>query len=453
MRRDKNTLEQLLAEGATPAGRVLSRLGTSKPSLSRRVRSTPGVLRIGRTRATHYALAREIRTYGSKWPVYRIGEDGRASHCANLHALQPREWWYEFTGPRPGWLAGEFSLGVFPDLPWFLDDLRPQGFVGRAFARRYSEELGLPADPTLWGAEGVLVSLLLHGEDLPGDFLLGDRTLDRFQRASLSAPRCIPSAERAARYPDLAAAALQGEVPGSSAGGEQPKFTACVDDHGQLHQAIVKLSPLRDTAGGRRWADLLVCEHLASTVLREGGISACRTELVEGGGRVFLEAQRFDRVGAFGRRPFVSLLPLDSAYYGKLDSWSAAAERLERDGWLGEEDANSLRLLWWFGGLIGNTDMHFGNAGLLLGDRPCRLAPAYDMLPMLFRPDSSGEVPPQELVLPLPRPDQRAVWARAAALALEFWRRVAQDGRLEPTMRSQGAKILGSLRPLLDRFG
>jgi hypothetical protein len=29
-----------------------------------------------------------------------------------------------------------------PGLSWFLDDQRPQGFLGRAFARRVAEDIG-----------------------------------------------------------------------------------------------------------------------------------------------------------------------------------------------------------------------------------------------------------------------------------------------------------------------
>ena len=448
-----NALRDLLRLGATPAAQVVAALGVSKPTLSRWVRSTPGVLRIGRTRATRYALSREIRIFGAQWPTFQINESGRAEHVADLHALQPREWWYETKGFPPDWLVGEFSLGIFPDFPWFLDDLRPQGFMGRAFAGRFADELGLPTDPRLWDAAGVLVSLLLHGDDLPGDFILGERALDRFQRASLQPPKAVPFADRPARYAELATAALHGKVPGSSAGGEQPKLTACVEEGGRLRHVIVKLSPLRDTPSGRRWADLLVCEHHAATVLRERGVPACQTEIVEGGGRLFLEATRFDRLGAFGRRAFVSLFALDSAYFGKLDSWNAAADRFEKGGWLNTSEAERLRLLWWFGGLIGNTDMHFGNAGLMLGARPCALAPAYDMLPMLYRPESGGEVLQRQLELPLPRPDQRGTWARAAALAQEFWQRVSQDGRLAAEFRSEAQRVLGALRVLVERFG
>ena len=52
-------------------------------------------------------------------------------------------------------LHGEFADGLFPDWPWFLDDQRPQGFLGRAFARRGGAALGAPEDLRLWRDEDI----------------------------------------------------------------------------------------------------------------------------------------------------------------------------------------------------------------------------------------------------------------------------------------------------------
>jgi len=87
-------------------------------------------------------------------------------------------------------------------------------------------------------------------------------------------------------------------------------------------------------------------------------------------------------------------------------------------------DAERLRLLGWFGDLIANDDMHLGNVGLrLTNDRPLRLAPTYDMLPMRLRPASSGEVVLRtSLEVKPPLPEQREDWHHIAPVALQFWR-------------------------------
>ena len=70
-------IDLLRARGRMPAREVLSALGISQPSLSRLTRTAGDhVLQIGRARATRYALAREVRTFGNAWPVYRIDVEG-----------------------------------------------------------------------------------------------------------------------------------------------------------------------------------------------------------------------------------------------------------------------------------------------------------------------------------------------------------------------------------------
>ena len=72
-----------------------------------------------------------------------------------------------------------------------------------------------------------------------------------------------------------------------------------------------------------------------------------------------------------GRRGLVSLFALDAAFFGRMDTpWTLAADRLVHRGWLTEQDAEQMSLLWWFGVMIGNTDMHYGNISLFLGLDP-----------------------------------------------------------------------------------
>jgi hypothetical protein len=370
-----------------------------------------------------------------------------------LHSLVDDNWWVETSASGHGWFEGEFRDGLFPGLPWFLDDVRPQGFMGRAFGRRHAADLGIGEDPSVWSADQIVIALVLRGEDLLGNFVLGDAALERAQRLMLRQPEGIPESDRSSRYATLAAAALAGDVAGSSAGGEQPKFTAAViGSDGQIRRVIVKFSESVETPGGRRWADLLIAEHLAARHLSSNGVPAAETEIVFSDGRCCLEVTRFDRVGAHGRVGFVSLQPLDAAHYGSRDRWVDAADRLERDRWLSSEDADRLRLLWWFGGLIANSDMHFANAGLFLTRRPFALVPAYDMLPMLYRPSPTGEIVARELSPPLPAPAAVDLWRRAAAMAADYWRLVEQADGISRPFRDIAARNAEAVAVLRRRF-
>jgi len=426
---------QLFLHGALPAAELAAFLKVSQPTISRRLaRMGNRIVRIGRGRSTRYALAREVPPVGSSWPLYRIDEQGRPHLAGTLRALQRRQWALEQSEPWPT-LTGEhdFPNGLFPDLPWFLYDLRPQGFLGRTFARTFGKQLNLPHDPTRWNADDILRALVQYGSDLPGAWVIGEPMLAEVQSARLQPPDFIHEDEREAAYPRLAEAALAGEWPGSSAGGEQPKFTARVgtspDD---IRHVIVKFSGNRNRPEDQRWADLLVAEHIAAKVLARHGIPAAETKIIRAGNRVFLESTRFDRIGAHGRRHVVSLMSLDGAFFGAPHTpWTAAAQRLQAGGWLSNEDADHLQILWWFGNLIGNTDMHYGNVSLFLEpERPLRLSPSYDMLPMHYRPDVHGNLPEGDFTPAPPPPEALPLWEIASAAAREFWKWIGKEGNI-----------------------
>jgi hypothetical protein len=286
------------------------------------------------------------------------------------------------------WVDEEDGLSKrFDGLPWFLDDMRPQGFMGRTFAHTHPE-LQLGNDPRYWSDDDVLRALVLCGDDLPGNLVVGEPAFARFHTLAQRASRAASSDD----YPALADAAMQGTWGGSSAGGEQPKFCTTVGPINAGRPVLVKFSPAGDAPTDQRTRDLLVCEHLALQTLLDAGVSAATTQIFTGAGRVFLEAERFDRT-ALGRVGMVSLMVFDAEYVGAMDNWAATANRMQERQLLRPDDARTLRLLEAYGVLIANTDRHYGNISLLLADDDWILAPAYDMLPMLYAPVGGELVP------------------------------------------------------------
>ena len=352
--------------------------------------------------------------------------------------------WLDFAGTAPVWLERGYSDGFFPGLPFFLSDVRPQGFLGRALARQFGPLNGLPEDPRAWQDDDVLIGLLATGYDLPGNVVPGTRMMEALlQTLGVAVPRAIGLADRHAQYSARATEAMEGGAPGSSAGGEQPKFLASLDaGSGQVREVLVKFSPPMDTPAGRRWGDLLATEHHALAVLAALGEKVAVTELLEAGSRRFLEVTRFDRAGARGRR---GVLTLQAVEAGLLDEtvtdWPAAARAMAAAGLLPADDADALVRRWCFGRQIGNTDMHFGNASVWFGDDgPFRLAPVYDMLPMLFAPGSQGEVVPRDFSLAPPLPQWHAAWQAVTPWALEFWQRVEADVTISVDFRQRAAQ-------------
>ena len=427
-----------LTGGPAASGELRRELdGISPATLSRLVSRLGGkVIALGKARATRYALLRDIRGRGDHFPVYRIDQQGDAHRYGVLRPVWERGYWWESSSPMPS----ELFLG----LPWFIQDLRPEGFVGQAFVHRTAPELGLPIRLADWNDEDVLVALSRRGEECMGDLLVGDESLERYLRHTRAPLAVIRSPEE---YAVLARKALEGEPAGSSAAGEQPKFTALVDRNGEPVPVLVKFSPRMTTPEGRRWADLLVCEHLALEVVREAGFAAVSSVLHHTGDRTFLEVERFDRCDCFGRRPMHSLGVVDDEFFGRRDSWIAMAGRLETTGRISGADALALTWLSVFGSMIANTDQHFGNISLIPRDdrrESFRLAPAYDMLPMLYRP-REAETGFPEFVPPMPVAGSLSCFDHARRHALLFWERAAADSRITAEFQQECARNLATL--------
>lgn len=399
------------------------------------------VVQAGDARRRRYAARRGLRGDVQGLPVYRVDPAGQAHAAGVLQLVQPQGscWalddtpWPVPAAARDGWWSG---------LPYPVQEMRVQGYMGRQFAQRHHDDLGLPPDPRDWSDDDHLVALQRAGHDAPGDLILGDAGLRRWQAEAATRPAPIAEAACARAYAALAQQAVATGVVGSSAAGEFPKFTARRALAGALTpEVIVKFSGADDSAAVRRWADLLTCEHLALRALATGpGLPVARSRVLLHAGRTFLESERFDRHGERGRSPVVSLNTLDAEALGQGHShWPRLAQALVSLGWLGAADAQRIGVIHWFGRLIANTDMHTGNLSFVPEAGRLRLAPVYDMLPMRYAPLAGGEVPPLTApAWPQPLPAERDDWQLAATLAQRFWSLVAQERRLSAPMRALG---------------
>tara|TARA_R110000822_G_scaffold97549_6_gene221315 strand:+ start:15423 stop:16727 length:1305 start_codon:yes stop_codon:yes gene_type:complete len=415
-----------LTAGPARSDELQARLGLSQPAVSRLVTEyAADILVVGRARATRYARRRPLPGLSPDLPVYRVNTDGDAHEMGLLSPIHGGMVFEDREQRR---------TDIYPGLPWFLDDMRPQGFMGRNFVRRH-EALGPPARLADWNDDHALIAIAGRGDDLAGNLIVGEDAFTRWTQTQHG--DVIDAADREFRYPRLAEQALAGELPGSSAGGEQPKFTAQVRDLNGIRHVLVKFCGALSTPVGRRWADLIVCEHLALQTVSEAGLPAAESTLVEAGGRLFLEVTRFDRVGARGRLGLISLGAVDDPLIGQRKDWSQTARALVGLRRLSRQNADHIAWLQAFGTCIANSDMHFGNLSLLHdGGRSFGLAPAYDMLPMRYAPAADGAVNTPEWRTPAPPPFAVSQWASARSAATQFWERVAADGRVSPDIRA-----------------
>ena len=423
----------LRRQGPLSAPALAGCLDVSVATVRRMLTEVEGELvAAGQARRRRYAWRRPLRNVMGPLPVFVVDREGQAHEAGSLSPRYPEGVHMSLdaaTWPVPD----EASDGWWEGLPYPLHDMRPQGFMGRLFARAHHHRLRLPEDPSHWSDEEVLIALSEAGGDTTGDLIVGQTAFDAWQSARRQGHRPLNGARVGPHYMALAHAAVAVGPAGSSAAGEFPKFTAVrTQTDAATPHVIVKFSGADGSSAVQRWADLLVCEHLALQALGQAwpGVRVARSRIVQHGGRTFLESERFDRHGEWGRSALVSVGTLDAALIGSgTNDWPLLARRLAAMQLLDQSEVACVDRLTWFGRLIGNTDMHAGNLSFVPHGR-LSVAPAYDMLPMMYAPLAGGEVPDRRFEPALPQPSQRSAWLEACDAALDFWREVQRDGRI-----------------------
>jgi hypothetical protein len=412
----------LATRGIASAPELQAMLGKSQPTISRLLAElSDRVLTLGRARATRYGLSKSIRGLPAQQPIWWIWEDGVPVRIGTLSLL---------AGDLLHVEAGAYSATTRGALPWFLSPLQAQGFLGRLLAQRLAGA-GVDSQPERWNLETVLFAAL-HLHDAAGAITIGEPS---YPAAGTHAPLSSSEKLLPAALDQLAADVARTLPAGSSAGGEQPKFLALLDDG---RHVLVKFTPPRGTPFGERWADLLQAEALASQVLAEHGVPVADSRVVDSAQRRYLLSARFDRIGARGRRHVVAVGAAHQAFVpDAYMHWAASCEALARQRRLSPLDARRAEALLHFGRLIGNTDMHSGNLGLFVAQEDLAkgrftLAPVYDMLPMRWRPDAAlggaADYAPFE-------PDPRSAASPAAGPARVFWQRLAVQAGASRALR------------------
>jgi len=402
-----------LNRGVLPAAELRDRLGVSPATLMRAVRDAGAqVVRIGKGRATRYGARQTWPTLqSSRFPLFRVDDRGEVRLAGELITLASRQ-----TVWMPDGIVSE-------GLPIELADARPSGFLGRLFAATHAD-LHLPSRLADWSDHHMLNAMAQRGEDLPGNLIVGDESFARWQ-----------ALDRVARtrteYPALADATIAGHPPGSSAGGERPKFGVFAEGR----HVLVKFAARGGSADAvaRRWSDLLVLEALTLQVISSHGLAtAACADVVDSERHRFLESERFDRVGERGR---LAVLSLAAVHDDPAHPWARAATILRDAGRLTDEDARRLQALEAFGALTGNTDRHQFNVVFFVEETGLRLAPAFDHVSMFYAPSNDGQVPLRPYPMPYATADTLDVWNDARIAAREFWERANDDTRVSADLR------------------
>ncbi len=442
------------------ASDLARQLGVSVPTVLRILREREDrIVRFGTTKNARYASRRALRGVARPIPVYLIDPAGKGHHVNTLELIEPDGSYMNLA--VMAWPTDPTGGGWWDGLPYPLRDMRPQGFLGRNFARRIYQESAISPDPDEWSDDDIAYVLTRYGSDTSGNLVIGDQAYASWlTQVSRPSPPLSPAGlyEHYTQFADDITSRLG---TGSSAAGEFPKFTASRElANSSTPHVIVKFSGADSSTSVRRWSDLLTCESLALRALTETTSlpAAPARLLMKENGRTFLEVERFDRYGLFGRSELLSLANLNEALVGKsTSSWPELMADLGRLGLTTPELEADVQLIWWYGRLIANTDMHQGNLSFRLSRQGnakqplLRLAPVYDMLPMLYAPLSGGEVPTREFEVPLPLPRDREVWQAACRAALHFWELASGDAGITREFRTQCSTSKNRLEELAAR--
>ncbi len=444
------------------APQLAAACGLSERQVRRVLAQLPGIVSAGKASRTRYATARPLRGDAGAMPLYAIDENAQARELAKFSLTEPEGSLCDLSAHMPCYTEPDDAArdGWWDGLPYAAYHMQPVGYLGRQFARRYGPQLEVAPDPTRWGDDQIAWVLSRQGHDTSGSLVLGDVAMQMWLDAQQSPLDSVRSQDLSAHYAQLANEAMREGNPGRSAAGEFPKFTA-LREGGQSSQTphvIVKFSAALQTNSGsdaaaQRWADLLLCEHLALQALRQHGIAAAQTRIIQTQGRTCLESERFDRVGLWGRKPLVSLQAAGDCLFGMADqSWPEVAQAFLKAKLITEATAHQIAVLWWFGRLIANTDMHHGNLSLWWRPGGFDLAPAYDMLPMAYAPHASGELRNPDWQPPLPLPAQQRAWHQAAPIAFAFWQEAA-DAAMSAQLKSHCLQNASRISLAIQRTG
>lgn len=425
------SISEYLARGPATSKEIQVATNLSQAAVSRQLRGLgTSIIKLQSGRTPIYAMTRNAFGGDDKLPLVMVDAHGNTVLVADIRPLAHGGFFVEPATGMPQVLLGESGNGLYGDLPYFLYDLCPHGFLGRQIAREIAAQSpDFPEDPRHWNSSHIGKYLVSNGDDLPGNFKFGPQALYRIRQ------KPVPYTEE--DYPKLADSVMNGVLPGSSAGGEQPKFTAFCSTRSA--HVIVKFSPTGDNDIANRWRDILITEYHASQTLHgQGHFPAAETRLLEKDGRLFLESQRFDRAAEYGRMSMISLQAVDAEFTGLGSDWPRVVGALFKKDLVSWAHVYDTEILWNFGRLINNTDMHLGNLSLGMEGSVFRLLPIYDMCSMGFAPKTGGEVSPYQFTPPPVKAvnlDEDALMV-VKAMARDFWERVSNDERISDKFRA-----------------
>lgn len=117
-------LRRLLMQGPQTATFLLGELGGDQVTFSRLWSSVRGGVDLKVELEHQYALRRAVSDVNTPIPLFRVTEDGDIVSIGDIDPLQGGFYALNLAGE-------ERSRQIHQGIPFFLNDLHPQGFLGR----------------------------------------------------------------------------------------------------------------------------------------------------------------------------------------------------------------------------------------------------------------------------------------------------------------------------------
>ncbi len=205
------SIKEYLERSPATSKEIQAATGLSQSAVARQLRGMgDNIIRLQSGRSPRYAATQNAFGGNDKLPLSIVDAHGNTVLAAYVRPLAHGGFFVEPATGMPPLLLGESGNGLYEDLPYFLFDLGPQGFLGRQIAEEMAAQSdGFPTDPRRWNTNHIGRYLVSNGDDLPGNFKFGEQALLRVRRK----PAIVSDKD----YPELADSVMSGVIPGSSA--------------------------------------------------------------------------------------------------------------------------------------------------------------------------------------------------------------------------------------------
>ncbi|MDO9263381.1 MAG: ArsR family transcriptional regulator, partial [Desulfosalsimonadaceae bacterium] len=151
------SIKEYLARGPATSKEIQAGTGLSQSSVARQLRSLgDDIIRLQDGRSLRYAVTRNAFGANDKLPLSMVDAYGNTVLAAYIRPLVNGGFFLEAATGMPPLLLGENKNGLYDDLPYFLFDLKPQGFMGRQIAEEMaSQSDDFPSDPRRWNTNHI----------------------------------------------------------------------------------------------------------------------------------------------------------------------------------------------------------------------------------------------------------------------------------------------------------